>query len=356
MKHFIENFYFSDLRFHAHAFKSLINPLESGYYVNFHAHKRYPFLKSVFKLKPDIISNKNQKECLEKLYIASIANISDYHSSNLSEYNKCLEALLINANLYAIISADIVIDNILKISPDNPSLCFSRNDTLSALFSVYLVAHKLRQLNFRFSLIDLQDNQSVKYSNTLSYLYAAICRSLTIDQALIGEIYSRVNNFGCAIVSDAVKKSILNHFDSNACISIQKSQTNLLNCKASNYNLITEPGFVQDLLHDRFSFVKHLSSYISDTLSRVSSCYTAIPNGRVFLACAPIAHTPAMLALGRLLFSKIYLLPHSDIPSYEIPSQMYDYQIIVDRPRLHSDPCGQNPFTLESKELFIDEL
>ena len=326
MKHFIENFYFSDLRFHAHAFKSLVNPLESGYYVNFHAHKRYPFLKSVFKLKPDIISNKKQKGFLEKLYVASIANIPDYHSSNLSEYNKCLEALLINANLYAIISADIVIDNILKISPDNPSLCFSRNDTLSALFSVYLVAHKLRQLNFRFSLIDLQDNQSVKYSNTLSYLYAAICRSLTIDQALIGEIYSRVNNFGCAIVSDAVKKSILNHFDSNACISIQKSQTNLLNCNASNYNLITDSGFVQDLLHDRFSFVKHLSSYIVVHFLKYQLTIQQYLMAKFSRLCTNI-HT-AMLVLGRLLFSKIYLLPHSDIPSYEIPSQMYDYQLL----------------------------
>ena len=152
-------------------------------------------------------------------FILHLLPIYYYHSSNLSEYNKCLEALLINANLYAIISADIVIDNILKISPDNPSLCFSRNDTLSALFSTYLVAHRLRQLDLRFSLIDLQDNQSVKYSNTLSYLYAAICRSLTIDQAFIGETYSRAITL-FAIVSDAEEANIV-HFD-QIRISIQR--------------------------------------------------------------------------------------------------------------------------------------
>ena len=356
MNHSAEYFYFSDHRFHVHAFRSFIIPHKRGYYVNFHAHKRYPFLRSVYKLKPDIVYNKNQKQCLENRYVTSIKNIPKYDSANPSDYTKCLEALLINANLYAIVSADIIVDNILKIATNNPTLCFSRNDTLSSLFSIYLVAHRLRQLNFRFTLIDLQDNLSVKYNNTLSYLYAAIRRSLTVDESIIDEICSRVNKYGSAIISDAVKRKILKRFESNACISIQKKQINLPHSKASDYNLPIDPCIVHNLYDDRFSFVKYLSSHIVAKLSKVATKYSAMPDGKLFLACSPIRHTPSMLTLGRFLFSKIYLLPHSDLPIYEIPSQMYDYQILLEPPLLYSDPCGQNTFTLQSKELLIDEL
>ena len=89
---------------------------------------------------------------------------------------------------------------------------------------------------------------------------------------------------------------------------------------------------------------------------KISCKYSPLSKANLFLACAPLIHTPAMLLLGRLLFSRIYLLPHSDIPSYEIPWQMYDFQVVLKRSNTFSDPCGQEIPFLKSKEVLLNEI
>ncbi len=349
-------FYFSDHRFHLQAFKTFLYPYHRGFYINYHAHKRYPFLNSIYKLSPNINQNTKKKECLENSFITSITNFPDYHSSNLAEYTKCIEALLVNSTLNAIIAADIIIDNMLSMRSNFPVLCFARNDTLFSLFSIYLVAHKLRQLNIRFKLIDLVDNLSIKSENSLSFLYTIMHQALLPDEELVDKIFLSTKQYGYALITNSVKKNVLHSFDSKSHIFIQKDKSNIRNLTLDAYNTTRDANLAEQLHSERFAFIKYLSKSLIESMLKISSKYSPFTNANLFLACAPIIHTPATLILGRLLFSRIHLLLHSDIPSYEIPCQMFDFQVVTKRSSVISDACGQDISFLKSKEVLLNEI
>ena len=348
-------FYLSDNQCHLHAIGSFIDPTKRGFYVNFHAHKRYPFLNSVYKNKPELVQNSSKKRYLESKFVSLTHRLPGHNLLSHVEYAKCIEALLVNTCMQSIISADIIIDNIQSICT-KPILCFSRNDTLPTLFAAYLVIHKLCLLNTRFRAIDLCDNRPIDPESSLLYIYRAIHQALICDPVLVKSILSTAEKYGSVLIQNAVKRDIYKCFNANTLLRIPGRQSAALPPMSINYSLPENTSLNNELLRDRLSFITHLSSDLIHTMSTLSRVYSRIDHGRLFLACAPMDHTPLVLILGRLFFTTIYLLPHSDIPSYEIPLNMFDHQLITKKPYVTCDPCGQNLYAVQEKELLLDDL
>ena len=350
-------FYFTDHRCHLQAIKSYLNPCQRGFYVNFNAHKRYPFLTSVYQLKPHLFQNAKYKSYIEALFVKSISHLPVYHLSNLVEYTQCLNALLVNSALYGIVSSEIITDNILKLSNDSPSLCFSKNDSLLSLFAIYLVAHKLTNLDINYRLFEVNDNMFISRDDGIMFIFAVIQQALMPDQSLFRELVLIAEQHGSVVVSGAVKKDILAAFESRLIFSSNSYSPPIFTNLAHNYlGQSRNTQLHGKLLSDKFAIINCLSSNLIEYMHDLESNYNQIENGKLYLSCAPLLYTPAILILGRLLFSRIYLLPHSDIPSYEIPHQMYDYQVVSRSSFVGSDPCGQQTDALNIKEVILNEI